>query len=130
MTARSRVQASARAFAVNLRSGALCRAQLSFGVMWAAEWAAPVAVSVVAYHHGGAAAVALVAVARMLPAAVVAPFAATLADRYRRDQVLAGVGVGRAGTLGAAAALLAGGAPNGWGSAAVAPGTPAPTLVF
>src|SRR3954468_5308541 len=128
MTARSRVQASARAFAVNLRSGALCRAQLSFGVMWAAEWAATVAVSVVAYHHGGAAAVALVAVARMLPAAVVAPFAATLADHYRRDQVLAGVGVVRAVTLGAAAAFLAAGAANGWVYASVAAATLAQTL--
>src|SRR4051812_26261602 len=124
MTARSRVQASARAFAVNLRSGALCRAQLSFGVMWAAEWAATVAVSVVAYHHGGAEAVALVAVARMLPAAVVAPFAATLADRYRRDQELPGVGVVGGGTPRAAPALLAAGGPAGRGLCACRPASP------
>jgi hypothetical protein len=32
-----RLRAGARAFAVNLRSAALRRAQLSFGAMWASE---------------------------------------------------------------------------------------------
>jgi hypothetical protein len=51
---------------------------------------------VVAYRDGGPAAVALVAVLGMLPAAIVTPFAATLADRHRRDHVLVGVGLVRA----------------------------------
>jgi hypothetical protein len=128
MTATSGLRASARAFAVNLRSAALRRAQLSFGAMWASEWAATVTVSVVAYRDGGAAAVALVAVARMLPAAIVAPFAATLADRHRRDHVLAGVGLVRAATLGAAAALLVAGAPSASVYASIAVATLAQTL--
>jgi hypothetical protein len=45
----ARLRASARAFAANLRSVGLRRAQLSFGGMWASEWAATVALSVVAY---------------------------------------------------------------------------------
>jgi hypothetical protein len=45
MTAQSWLRVSARAFAMNLRSAALRRAQLSFGAMWASEWAATVAVS-------------------------------------------------------------------------------------
>jgi hypothetical protein len=73
------------AFAVNLPRATLRRAQLPFGAMWAAEWGATVAVSVVAHRDGWAGAVALVAVVRMVPAAIVAPFAATLADRHRRD---------------------------------------------
>jgi MFS family permease len=95
-----------------MRSVGLRRTQLSFGGMWASEWAATVALSVVAYRDGGPAAVALVAVLRMLPAAIVAPFAATLADRHCRDHVLVGVGLVRARTLGAAAALLVAGAPS------------------
>jgi MFS family permease len=51
--------------------------------------------------------VGLVAVARMLPAALVAPLAATLADRHRRDSVLLVVGLLRAAALAAAAALVA-----------------------
>jgi hypothetical protein len=119
---------SARAFAVNLRSAALRRAQLSFGAMWASEWAVTVAVSVVAYRDGGPAAVALVAVLRMLPAAIVAPFAATLADRHRRDHVLVGVGLVRAVALGAAAALLVAGAPSAAVYASIAVATVAQTL--
>jgi hypothetical protein len=64
--------------------------------MWASEWAATVALSVVAYRDGRPATVALVAVLGMLPAAIVTPFAATLADRHRRDHVLVGVGLVRA----------------------------------
>jgi hypothetical protein len=128
MTPRSRLRVSARAFAVNLRSAALRRAQLSFGAMWASEWGATVAVSVVAYRDGGAAAVALVAVARMLPAAIAAPFAATLADRHRRDHVLVGVGFVRAATLGAAAGLLVAGAPTAWAYSSIAAATLAQTL--
>jgi DAHP synthetase I family len=37
MTAQSRLRVSARAFAMNLRSAALRRAQLSFRAMWASE---------------------------------------------------------------------------------------------
>jgi MFS family permease len=113
---------------MNVRNAALRRAQLSFGAMWTSEWAATVAVSVVAYRDGGPAAVGLVAVLRMLPAAVIAPFAATLADRYRRDRVLVGVGLVRAATLGAAAALLAAGAPSAPVYASIAIATLAQTL--
>jgi Major Facilitator Superfamily/Cyclic nucleotide-binding domain len=125
---RSRLRAGARAFAVNLRSAALCRAQLSFGAMWASESAATVAVSVVAYRDAGPAAVALVAVARMLPAAIVAPFAATLADRHRREHVLVGVGLVRAATLAGAAGLLVARAPSAWVYASIAAATLAHTL--
>jgi MFS family permease len=128
MSPRSRLRAGARAFDVNLRSAALRRAQLSFGAMWASESAATVAVSVVAYRDGGPAAVALVAAARMLPAAIVAPFAAPLADRHRREHVLVGVGFVRAATLAVAAGLLVAGAPGAWVYASIAAATLAQTL--
>jgi MFS family permease len=47
-----------------------------------------VALGIVAYRDGGAAAVGLVGLVRMLPAAVVAPLAAPLADRGRRERVV------------------------------------------
>jgi len=65
-----------------------------------------VALGILAFRDGGAAAVGIVAMARMLPAALLAPVAATFVDRYRRERVLVAVGVIRAATLGAAAVSL------------------------
>ena len=103
---RSRLGEAASAFALTFRNPALRRAELSFGAVWASEWAAMVAVGVVAFRDGGAAAVGAVALVRMLPAALVTPFAATLADAFRRERVLLWVGLIRAATLGAAALAL------------------------
>lgn len=93
------------------RSDTLRRAQLSFGLIWAGEGAVMVALGVVAFRHGGAAAVGVVTGVRMVPAALMAPFAATLADAVRREFVLLAIGLVRAVVLGAAAALLALGGP-------------------
>ena len=61
---------------------------------------------VVAYEAGGTTAAGLVGVVQLLPAALIAPFAALPADRYRRDRVLAAVYlVIAAGVDGTAAAL-------------------------
>ena len=89
--------------------------------MWAGEWAATVALGVIAFRDGGAGAVALVAAARMLPAALVAPFAAVLADRSNRELTLAAVGLARALTLGIAAAVLAAGGAARAGSTRSSP---------
>jgi MFS family permease len=86
--AASRLGAAADAFVSNARNPNLRRAQLSFLGAWGAEWAFTVALGIVAYRDGGAAAVGLVGLVRMLPAAVVAPLAAPLADRGRRERVL------------------------------------------
>jgi MFS family permease len=86
--ARRRLAAAADAFVSNARNPNLRRAQLSFLGAWGAEWAFTVALGIVAYRDGGAAAVGLVGLVRMLPAAVVAPLAAPLADRGRRERVL------------------------------------------
>ena len=104
---RARLRDAQRAIAVTIRSPTLRPAQLSFGAMWAGEWAAMVALGVVAFRSGGAAAVGAVALLRMLPAALVTPFAATLADAVRRETVLLGVGLVRGATLATAAAVLA-----------------------
>jgi MFS family permease len=101
----SRLKAAASAFASNAVNGNLRRAQLSFFGTWTAEWAFTVALGIVAYRDGGAAAVGLVGLLRMVPAAVVAPLATPLADRGRRERVLVlvssirGVATGMAGIV-------------------------------
>src|SRR5947209_4642548 len=101
------------AFAQVAQSATLRRAQLSFGLMWAGECAVMVTLGVVAFRDGGAAAVGVVTALRMVPAALMTPFAATLADAVRREFVLVWIGLVRAVALGGAAVLLALGGPTG-----------------
>jgi MFS family permease len=95
------------ALASNLRRPDLRRAQLAFGSAYAAEWSFTVALGVVAFRDGGATAVGIVALIRMLPSALVAPFATAVADRVRRDRVLIWIGVMRAAAVGTAAVVMA-----------------------
>ncbi len=60
------------------------RVELAWGAWIATEWAYFVALGVFAYQHGGASAVGLAGLVRLLPAAAVAPFAASLGGRCRR----------------------------------------------
>lgn len=89
------------------RSHNLRRAQLSFGAAFAGEWAFTVALGVVAFDHGGAAAVGVVAFVRTAPSALIAPLGTALADRLRRDRVLLWSCVVRAVATAAAALVLA-----------------------
>jgi CRP-like cAMP-binding protein len=93
------------------RGGAIVRAQLSFGALWASEGAFTVGLAVVAFRHGGVTAVGIVTAVRMTAAALLAPWLATVADRVRRERVLTGVGLVRACALGGAAAVTATGGP-------------------
>lgn len=88
------------------------RAQLSFGAMWASESAFMVGLAVLAFRDGGVGAVGIVTGARMAAAALLAPLLATVADRVRRERVLARVGLVRAATLGTAALVTAAGGPT------------------
>ncbi len=92
----SRLRAAAGAFATNWRNPGLRRAQAAFFGAWTAEWAVTVVLAVYAYGRGGATEVGVVALVRVLPAAVVAPLATQYADRWPRDQVLVAVSVVRA----------------------------------
>jgi MFS family permease len=53
------------------------------------QWMFMVAAGVAAYDHGGAGAVGIVAVARLVPALLAAPVAGTLVDRLDRSRVVA-----------------------------------------
>jgi MFS family permease len=95
------------ALASNLRRPDLRRAQLAFGSAYASEWSLIVVLGVVAFRDGGATAVGIVALIRMLPSALIAPFATAVADRVRRDRVLIWIGVIRGAAVGAAAVVMA-----------------------
>src|SRR4051794_5864363 len=71
-----------------LRNPAMVRALVSFGTAFTAEWAFTVALGLVAFSAGGAAAVGLVGLLRLIPAAVLAPVISTYADRMPRERVL------------------------------------------
>lgn len=102
-----RFRQAAAAGRATWRTPNLRRAQLSFGGAFTAEWALPVALGVLAYRDGGATAVGIVAMARMVPSVIVAPLIAGVLDRCRRERVLVTVCLVR-GTALAAAALSVG----------------------
>lgn len=70
-----------------------------------------VGVSLYAFEHGGAAAVGLAAVVRMLPSALATPFAAALADRHSRRLTMLVSDLLRAAMLVAAAIAASAGGP-------------------
>ncbi len=104
---RSRLGDAAAAFASNTRNRDLRRAQLSFLGAWTAEWAFTVGLGIVAYRDGGATAVGLVGLLRMVPSAVLTPLLSPLADRGRRERVLVLVSTVR-GVATAATAVVVG----------------------
>lgn len=103
----SRLADAAAAFTSNWRNSDLRRAQLAFLGAWTAEWAFTVALGIVAYRDGGATALGLVGLLRMIPAAVCAPLLSPLADRGRRERVLVVVSTLRGIATGAAAVVVA-----------------------
>jgi MFS family permease len=97
------------ALAAAARNDNLRRVQLAWGAAIAAEWAHFVALGVFAYEHGGTSAVGLAGLVRLLPAAAVAPLAASLGDRFRRERfLLAMTVIGAAALAASAGAAFAG----------------------
>jgi len=88
------------------RSKNLRRVELAWGGSITAEWAHFVALGVFAYKAGGTPAVGIAGLARMLPAALVAPFAASLGDRFRRERFLVAISLLGAAALGGSAAAF------------------------
>ncbi|HLE59648.1 MAG TPA: MFS transporter [Candidatus Limnocylindria bacterium] len=94
-----------------LRNHDLRRALIAWMLGWAAETAWLVALLVYAYQASGVAAVGAVALARTLPAGLLAPALSTLADRLARHRVLLAVHLGRSVLLALAALSAASGLP-------------------
>ncbi len=81
----------------------LRRLQLAWAGSEIGDWATVIGLAVFAFDAGGTAAVGLVGLLRMLPAAIGAPFTALLADRFPRQRVMLVADVLRSGALAGAA---------------------------
>ena len=101
----SRIREAVAAFSSNWHNPNLRRAQLSFLGASAAESAFTVALGILAFDAGGALAVGLVGLLRMVPSAILAPLLSSYADRGRRERVLVVVSTLR-GVATVAAALI------------------------
>jgi hypothetical protein len=85
--------------------------ELGWGCSVTGELSGAIAVSIYAFHQGGAALVGVYGTARMLPAAVVAPVVMGLSGQMRRELLLRMATGIRAVLLGAAAATAVAGGP-------------------
>jgi MFS family permease len=103
---RKQLSESATAFKAVVRNSNLRRLEAAWTASIFGHYAYLVAVSVFAFKAGGASAVGLIYLLRMVPAALVAPFAGLLADRYRRERVLLASACARIALVGTAAACV------------------------
>src|SRR5881227_1288813 len=106
-----RLRESLRAFAAVFANEDLRRLELAWSASVVGQWGYEVALAVFAYRAGGAAAVGVVALIRLLPAAAVAPFAALLGDRFRRRRIMVAADLARVFAMGGAAVAVFAGAP-------------------
>jgi MFS family permease len=103
---RRRLTELVRAFGAVSRNKRLRRVEFAYASSVASETAYLVALGVFAYEAGGALAVGVVGLIRMLPAALATPFAALLGDRYSRERVLLFVALGSAIALASSAVIF------------------------
>ena len=94
-----------------VRGGRLPRVLCAFAVFSVVEYAAWIAVLLVAYDLGGAQLAAIVGVVQLVPAALLAPALGSLGDRFPRGTALAVSYLVEAAFLGLTAVLLWNGAP-------------------
>lgn len=100
---------------------ALVRVVAAYALFIITEYSVWLAMLVYAYRHGGATVAGLVAIAQLVPAAVLAPFAAAVADRWSPVVLLAGGYLGQAAGMAATAAAVIAAAPlAAYGAAVVA----------
>ena len=88
MRLQTRLAVSLRVIRAVVRSPTLRRVELAFLLFNAVEFGTWIAILLYAYAAIGPASVGLVAVVQLVPAAIVAPLSANLADRFPRDRIL------------------------------------------
>ena len=101
-----RLRESLDAFRAVFTNPGLLRLELSWAAAITAYWAFIIALAVYAYNEGGAAAVGLVGLIRVLPAFLAAPFAGVLGDRFPRERLMFVLSVARAVFMAATAVVL------------------------
>ncbi len=94
------------AFRAVLRNPGLRRLQLAWAGSNLGTWGYGIALSVYAYDHGGATAVGVVGLIRLIPAAIAAPFMGVLGDRHSRRLVMALSDLGRVVVVGLGAIAI------------------------
>jgi MFS family permease len=112
-----------RAFGSLAGNRALLRVLAAYLLFILTEYAVWIAMLVFAYKRGGTAIAGLVAVAQLVPAAVVAPVAASLADRRSPVFLLAGGYLVQAAAMAGTAAAVGAGSPLAAYAAAVVAAT-------
>jgi MFS family permease len=116
----SRLRVLAASLLTAARNKQIRTVELAWAGAIAAEWAHFVALGIYAYGHGGASAVGIAGLVRLLPAAVVAPFAASLGDRFPRERfILVASLIGALALAASAASAAAGNTALVYGFAAV-----------
>jgi MFS family permease len=110
---RDHFREAGHAFSAVFHNRNLRLVELSWAGTVCAYWIYVVTLGLYAYERGGAAAVGLVGLLRVLPSVVAAPFGAVLGDRYRRERVVVSINIARSVTIVAAAAAAALAAPAG-----------------
>jgi hypothetical protein len=123
------IAAGAKAIRQVAGNGGIRRIEIAWAVGIAADWGFLVALLIAAYAVGGAFGVALLGVLRMIPPAIVAPFADVPARRFRGDRALVAVNLVRAAAATATAAVLLSGGPPAVGFALAGVGATAGALV-
>jgi MFS family permease len=107
----TRVAGAWRVLRAVRRNPALWRAEVAYLLYLIVEYATWIAFLLYGYDIAGPDAVGLVSLVMLVPAAITAPLAITIADRYRRDRVLAAGYLGQAVTILLAGLGMVAGAP-------------------
>ena len=110
---RERLRESLSAFRAVFANANLRRVELAWAGSETGKWMYVIGVTVFANAEGGVEAVGLVALIRVFPAAAIAPFAAVLSDRFRRERVMLFSDLTRAAALVCAALVVAFSLPAG-----------------
>ena len=100
------------AFADVFRNTDLRRLEVAWIATQLGRFAYLVAINVYAYTAGGATAVGVVTVIRLVPAAIAAPFTSILGDRYPRKWVMFGANIGQSTAIGAAGIVILADGPS------------------
>jgi MFS family permease len=107
-----RARAALAALGAVLSSPPLRRLQLAWAGSILGGWAYLVALGVYAYDQGGATAVGVVGLIRLVPAALAAPFTASLVDRFSRVAVMVTSDLARCALMLVAAGVIAANGPS------------------